>query len=158
MIPNLFSKEKIPKKIPLEMKEVINSFKNFDDLEFMYKTYLFLGKRYKPKRGYFFYNLPRIFRKDLNYLWNQKEKHLFCHQFNFLYRVLLVKSGRFKDENIKLKLTNTWFLMIHQYLNINIQDRLINVDIWAYYFGIPFGKYAHGFKAGSIFPKKSKRV
>jgi hypothetical protein len=61
---------------------------------------------------------------------------------------MLVKSGLFMDDDIDLRLTNSWYVMIHQYLEIKIsKNKRITLDPWNYRFGIDYGKYGHGFSS-----------
>ena len=72
---------------------------------------------------------------------------------NYLLRTRAVKSGLFKDEEINLKLTNSWFLALHQYLEIKISDtKKVTLDPWNYQYGIKYGNYGSGFDSLRITP------
>ncbi|MEI6597138.1 MAG: hypothetical protein WCL13_02910, partial [bacterium] len=64
---------------------------------------------------------------------------------NYVMKTLLIKSDFFKDGDIRLKWTKIWYFSPHQYLQVNIDNKWINIDIWAYAYGIKFGDNAHGF-------------
>tara|TARA_Y100000310_G_scaffold148238_1_gene147486 strand:- start:727 stop:1170 length:444 start_codon:yes stop_codon:yes gene_type:complete len=146
MIPNLFSKLRIPKKLPKGMQKAVEKLrksKNKEDC--LRKAYNILTKKY---RGYHFRTYIRFFElfiTDANKLWN-KSGFLHCTNMNYLMRILLVKSGFFKENDITPKLTLIWYKSIHQYLNIKInRNKSINVDPWGKVYGIKFGDFAHGF-------------
>ena len=66
---------------------------------------------------------------------------------------MCIKSGLFREEDIQLKLSTNWYIMIHQYLRIRINEKkYINVDLFAYSFGLKFGDYIHGLHAGTLTP------
>ncbi len=59
----------------------------------------------------------------------------------------------FEEKDIKSKLTNSWYIAPHQYLEINISGKKkIILDPWNYQFGIDYGKYGSGFDSLKINP------
>lgn len=75
-----------------------------------------------------------------------KKGFLHCTKLNYLIRILLIKGGLFKEEDIELRWTSTWLIFPHQYLKVKInKNKFINVDLWGKAYGIPFGSYARGF-------------
>lgn len=146
MIPNLFSKEKIPDSIPEEMQKVVDELKNQKNKEeCLRKAFDILSKKYKGRRYYTITGFFKLFELDLNKIW-KKKSYLHCTTMNYLLRTLLVKSGFFEDKDIKLKLTSIRFISLHQYLNIKInENKSIDADLWAKTHGIELGDYAHGF-------------
>ena len=144
MIPNLFSKANIPVKLPKSMQAVIEQLKKSRNREeCLKKAYDILTKKFKGCRWYTsFFDL---FVKNVFRLW-KKNGHLHCHNLNYLLRILLVKSGFFKDEEIKLKLTFIRPTSLHQYLNIRINaHKSINADPWGKVYGTKFGDYTKSF-------------
>ena len=72
------------------------------------------------------------------------ELNTHCTNLNYVLRVLLLKSGKFSEEDIKLKYT--WInLSPHQYLKVNVGGRWVNADPWAGTKGMELDKYARGF-------------
>ena len=155
MIPNLFSKEPVPEKIPESMEDKIKEFAKSKDKEiFLKKSFYHVVSKSRPRRGFTILRCNEAFKTDIIYLW-EKKGYIPCTSLNYLVRVMLVKSGLFREEDIELKLTNTWYIMIHQYLRVRINEKkYINVDPFGYSFGIRFGDYAHGFHAGTLTPVK----
>ncbi len=146
MIPNLFIKKEIPQDIPEEMQKIIEELKKINNKEkILYKAYDILVNKYQGQRWGTFLKLPLLFITDIYNLW-QRDGFLHCTAMNYLLRILLIKTGRFRDEEIELKLTLVWYISIHQYIRVKIsEDKFINVDIWGANYGINFGDYAHGF-------------
>lgn len=152
MIKNLYKKEPLPEKIPQGMEEKIKEYsKSGDKRKFLDKSFDYLTKRYKVSRLRFLASWLSLNQTDVNTLWNKKG-FIYCTQLNYLMRVMLVRSGLFTDNDIELKKSNTWYLFPHQYLKIRLSKKdSINVDPWAFYFGVKYEHFAHGFHAGRIF-------
>ena len=143
MIPNLFTKQRIPSKIPEILENKISDiFINSKDKErFLKNAFFYIVWNRWWNRYNLIYKFSRLFRKDILEITNSKW-YLHCTTMNFLLRIMAVKSGLFKDEDIILKLTNSWYIFPHQYLKIRISDKKrINLDPWSYQFGINYGKY-----------------
>jgi len=68
-----------------------------------------------------------------------------CTNINRILKSLLIGSGLFREEDIRIKWTLIWYVSPHQHVQVRIGDRWINVDIWAHAYGIEFGDYTHGF-------------
>lgn len=146
MIPNFFSKKELPDKLPLELDRIIGSLRKSRSKEACLKSaYDILTKKYYGSRIMTYTRFFDLFSWNDDKLW-KKSGFLHCTNINYLMRILLVKSGFFKDDDIKLKLTLLWYISPHQYLNIRINGKKsINVDVWGKRYGIKFGEYAHGF-------------
>jgi len=155
MIPNLFRKEPIPNTIPKEMESIIQKYSQSKNKEiFLRKSYEYLTKKYNIKRLYVIIKFPELFKQRVESLWNRKG-YIHCISLNYLLRIMLIRSGLFSEHDIELKISNTWFIALHQYLRVKInQKKYVNVDPWTHTFGIEFGDYGHGFHSGSIFPKR----
>ncbi len=146
MIPNFFSKKEMPKNIPEAMEKIVKELKKSASKQAcLRKAYELLAKKYYGDRLMTYTHLFELFNADPVVLWD-KRGYLHCTHINYLLRILLVKSGCFKDEDIKLKWTVIWYLSPHQYLEIRLNDqKTVNVDVWGIKYGIKFGDYAHGF-------------
>jgi hypothetical protein len=145
MVFDLFFKTKLPEELPEELEKVIKDLKKSKDKQdCLKKAYNILAFRYS---AYFFstyFYLHELFYKNINKLFG-KQKRMICTNFNYLMRILLVKSGFFSDKDIKIKWTQIWFVSPHQYLNVKINEKkTLNIDTWAKTFDIEFGDYAHG--------------
>ena len=146
-IPNLFKKEKISKKMPEELEKEIKKLKKTKTkLACLKKAYHFMANTFGKycKEYYYLIKLPRLAKKDVNNLWafkHSKNPFLHCTQHNFLLRVLLIKSKKFKEKDVGLVNIVQWPLSIHQYLVVKIDKKWIDVDVWYAKLGVPFDKH-----------------
>jgi len=140
IIPYLgFNSPIVPQNIPQDFLKVIADFnkKSKTDKEYLYNAYSYITERYHEAR------LKTIIN------WNYSFKNVFSHKsgyipwniHNFLLKVMLVKSGRFKEEDVKTQIVFFNFF-IHQYLKVKLDNQWIKVDPNSQYMGIPFGKVA----------------
>jgi len=156
MIPNLFSKLRIPGKIPKGMLRFIDKNKHLDKRKFLEKAFLLVAKRYKPARHMTFFKILDLWITDVDRLWHLKG-HMHCQQLNYLIRILLVRSGKFRDSDIKFYLTNTYYLTLHQYMSVNVRGKKIFVDPWYYRYGLDFGDHGHGYHVGGLFAPDDRK-
>ncbi|MEF3692177.1 MAG: hypothetical protein V3574_03955 [Candidatus Moraniibacteriota bacterium] len=127
------------------MRVVEDLKKSSNKEECLKRVYDLLSDKYQGVRVKTYLKFPTVFKKDVNFFWNQGG-FLHCTNMNYLARVFLVGSGFFREEDVILRWTLIWYISPHQYLRIKIaKDKFINVDIWAKDFGIKFGDYARGF-------------
>ncbi len=141
VIPHLgFFKTPLPKELPPSMDYAINKIKSeanspYNFLELSYET---LGNKYRSERFNTFLRFSYLF-KDLNEIW-EMQGYIPCTQSSFLMRIFLVHSGQFSDEDIKIK--HTFFnFNIHQYLQVKISNKWIDVDVGEKQRGMPIGKH-----------------
>ncbi|HBP01429.1 MAG: hypothetical protein UY41_C0009G0016 [Candidatus Moranbacteria bacterium GW2011_GWE1_49_15] len=104
-----------------------------------------MTRKYRGYRVKTYTRFFEIFKKDIGYFWG-REGFLHCTNMNFIMRVLLVKSGFFAEEDLKLKWTQIWYVSPHQFLQVKVDGKWIDVDIWANVYGVGFGKHAKGFR------------
>lgn len=144
MIPNLFWKSDLPKKVPTILQKTINKLKKSKNKEDCLKdAYKIITKKYWGCNT--FHNFSDLFITDIKKLWKKKSP-LHCTNLNYLLRVLLIKSEIFSKDDIEQKLTYVYYFWPHQYLRIKINNKkYINVDLWGKSHGIKFGNYAHRF-------------
>lgn len=156
MIPNLFKKSRIPDDVPMQFEKTIRNFsESANQNEFLKKSFFFIVKRWGGNRMSLFLNFSRLFETDIAKILNTKG-YLHCTTMNYLLRVMAVKSGMFADDDIQLKLTNTWYVFPHQYLVIKLKDRKqITLDPWNFQFGIKYGDYGSGFDSVKLKSKIS---
>lgn len=131
MIPNLFSKQKIPDKIPKEMQKIVRNLKKCktkkECLQMAYDAVLknHKGSKYGVEK-YF----PVLFVRNINLLWRIRKMH--CTSLSFLIRVLLIKSKHFKEKDIKLKtIFPSGTLCPHSFIRVNTGGRWVDADPWA---------------------------
>jgi len=137
---------KIPDKLPKEMEALIKELKKSKTKKAcIKKAYSSLLKKYRGYRFYTYIRFFDLFVLDINKIW-AKKGFVHCAVLNYLMRILLIKSGLFDEDDIKLKWTLVWYISLHQYLKIRVgQNEFINIDLWGKAYGISFGDYAHGF-------------
>jgi len=146
MIPNFFTKYPIPRKIPQSMQKAIETLKKCKNKkECLTKAYVIVTNRYHGHRLTTYTRGYRLFYTNIDWLWKNKG-FLHCNHMNFILRILLVKSGHFKESEIQLKWTVVWYVTPHQYLRIKMNDGFIYIDPWGFDHDVPFGCYAFGFK------------
>ena len=145
MIPILLFKSKMPDKIPESMQKEVDKLKKCKSkMDCLKKAYNIITTRYHGSTPQLILNYYDFLTTDVDKLW-KRQGYLHCHYQNYLLRVLLVKSGFFKDEDILLKFTVTYGLSPHAYLKINAGDKFVFADPWFHYRGLPLGDHARGF-------------
>ena len=142
---DLFSKTPIPDALPKEMQKIINEIKkSLDKAECLKKVYEILISKYRGYHTKTYLKLFDVFKHDIGLLWN-KNGFLHCTNINYVMRTLLIKSDFFTEDDIRLKWTQIWYISPHQYIQVKIDDRWVDIDIWAYAYGIKFGDHYQGF-------------
>jgi len=136
----IITPRKIPEKIPKDMKIAIKRInkKNLNNLQFLKKAFELVNKRYSSiPRGFITYPL-RIFDKNLGSIW-RKTGFQPCDNQSYVLKVMLIKSKRFKENDIKI-IFNTYFIFWpHQYLKIKAGNKWYDVDLWGIDRKIKFG-------------------
>ena len=134
------------------MNESITFISNqSNQMEALQVAYNIVTKKYQSYRILTFIRLDCLFIRDVRLLWN-KRGFLHCHYMNYVFRLLLVKSGWFSNSNIQTHWTQIWLFSPHQYLTAQLKNgRKIEIDPWGRAYGIPLGSHAHGFSGGTIF-------
>lgn len=111
--------------------------------ECLRRAFDILSEKYHGSRLLTYLRLWELRPTPPEYLW-ARSGFLHCTHINALLRLLLLGSRKFRDDDIRTR----WTLIIlspHQYSQVRIGDRWINVDVWAHRFGIPLGEHAHWF-------------
>lgn len=143
---DLFSKTALPSTGPDDMRQIVNELRKTSGQEDCLKmAYAIMTGKYRGYRVKTYINLFEIFKKDLGYFWSRKG-FLHCTNMNFVMRFLLVNSGFFEEGDLKLRWTLIWYISPHQYLQVKIGKKWIDVDIWANAYGIDLGSHAKGFR------------
>jgi len=139
-----FIKKQDTEKIPAEIEKFVEDLKKSESkLDCLKRTYNFLVKTY---RGSLRNNIVSFFDLFLNKNKVWQKKWLSCIPLNYLMQKILIESGFFGPEEIKLKWTLFCYFSPHQYLEIKAEEeKTVNIDLWAASRGIKFGDYAHGF-------------
>lgn len=86
-----------------------------------------------------------LFSMDIASLWRRNGPQ-YCTNMNYLLEILLVKSGWFTKEDIRLHWTILRLFSPHQYVSVQVRpNNWVAIDIWGSAHGISFGDHAHGF-------------
>jgi|SRR5581483_6559750 len=138
----------IPQNLPAALEAAIVQLKESkDQTDCLQKAYQLLTTKYHGRRVKTYLRIFDLFFADINELW-ERNGFLHCTNMNYLLRVLLVKSGFFKDEDITARWTLIWYMSPHQYLVVRLATgKNISVDMWSKSYGIALGNYAHGFNS-----------
>jgi hypothetical protein len=132
-------------ELPEDMKkQVLILRKSKTKEECLKLAYDILTKKYQGKRFLTYFFIHRLFEKNIENIW-KRNGFLHCTTMNYLLKTLLINSNFFKEKDIKFKWTLVWLISPHQYSQVNLGDKKINVDIWGANHGIKFGDYARGF-------------
>ena len=141
----LFGKTPLPSNLSKEIQDVLLALDTIKDKEsYLKAAYKVITEKYQGGRIKTVSRLFDLFSNSLQSVWN-RTGFLHCTNQNYLLSLLLVKSGRFKEEDIKPKWTLMWMVSPHQYLEVNVGNKIVTVDPWAKTYGIPFGEPAKGF-------------
>jgi len=128
----------------MELDEAIKKLKKAKNKkECLNMAYDIVSKKYHGERIKTYIRIWELSYFNIKKLWLRKG-FLHCTNINKVMKYLLVKSGHFKNSEIKKK----WTIIVispHQYLQINLDGQKVNVDVWGKKLGIKFGKYAHGY-------------
>ena len=145
LIPHLnFGEDKMPESIPDSMKKKINELRSqaSNKNDFLKQAYEYIGNRYRSERlntimkfSYLFYSVDQI--------WSMSG-YIPCTQSSYLMRIFLVESGYFKNSEIRKQFVFT-NLILHQYLEVNIDGKWVPVDVGEKQRGLPIGKYLKRF-------------
>ena len=153
MIPGLHKKLPIPKTVPKELQLKIKQYsKNKNKEEFLKKCFDYVTKNFGGHRINLFLKFSRLYQNDINKIIKTKG-YMHCTTMNYLIRIMAIKSKLFTEKDIKIKLTNTWFIATHQYLEIKLsKNKKITLDPWNYQFGINYGDIGKGFDSFKLKP------
>lgn len=138
IVPNLgFRKSSLPNQLPTDFESDIQRLNTeaTDDFDFLTKSFEYVTERYHGSRVRTLGNFWVAFENPIGHA----PGFLPCTSFNYILRTMLVKSGRFKEEDIHLKVIPL-NIFIHQYLRVRIGEKWIDVDPWSAFKGLSIGK------------------
>ncbi len=129
---NLGWKSKIKGRLPKKVNEDMHRFgkegKTKEDV--LDKVINYELKRFYSKYYQYANEFVLFFRNNVRHLW-EKKGFLHCHQQNLILRYLLLETGRFTEQDIKIRET-VCYIGLHQYLQIRVEEKKwINVDPFA---------------------------
>ena len=158
MILQMFFNFGFPQEIPKDMEKVINHVKKFKSkrqaIEYVWK---YIGEKYHPYCGFTTYTrFYELLSTDMTTLWDSERTH--CTKLNYLIRIILIKSGHFKESDFKINWTLVWWFSPHQFMKIKLsKNNYIIVDGWGYSHRIRLNEYARGFNTSAGFFKDLKK-
>lgn len=118
----------------------INTTAN-SDLDFLKKAYDVVNTKFSSETRYYLRVLPtKFFERDLQEIWEGTSDRP-CNVQNYMLKTMLINSGRFKKEDIKL-VDSLCKTTPHQYLKVKVDGIWIDVDPWGADHGIKFGEHA----------------
>ena len=136
------------KELPASLEKIISNIvrdaKDQDDC--LRKCFLAVIDRQQGGRIGLITHLRSVCSHDLVLAWKKKYHH--CTVANYLLTTMLLETKFFKEEDVKKRWTTTLFFIPHQYLQVRTGKSWLNVDPWAYRFGIELGDYNHGSHIG----------
>lgn len=134
-----FGKTKIPKEIPDDLSDTIKDLNknSTSDLDYLQNAYKYVTSKYYGSR---FQTITKFWYAYKN-VFNYKSGFLPCNGQNYLLSIILIKSGRFDAKDIKTRTVPLNFI-IHQYLEVRVDDNWVNVDPWSKSLGKSFGQRA----------------
>lgn len=151
VIPYLgFSTQPLPKRIPQAMAVAIKRLsKRYTSREAYFKgVFNYLISHHHSEYGGIIKDFPLLFQ-PVETIWKKKMIH--CTSFVLLLRIFLVRSGKFSDDDIRIRHTFVNF-SIHQYVQLLLRGKWVDVDVWGHFVGVPIGKHTSG-----IFLRHSKK-
>lgn len=147
-VPNLGFKRKIVEVLPdsviADISKIVDSSNNKKDVLSSLVDYQL--SFFYSRMGFVIPKFWLLFESSFNKLWSKKG-FLHCHQQNFVMRTLLLNTGLFSEEDIKLVLGSCYF-NIHQYLLVNVgsvNKEWVFVDCFAISMGYPLGDHLNVF-------------
>ncbi len=141
VIPHLgFKDEKMPERIPQSMIDKINQLKSQSKSqeEFLKLSYDYLGSKFITGRFNTILKFNYLF-KSIEQSWGI-EGFMPCTISNYILKIFLIKSGWFKEKDIKRRHVFLNFIL-HQYLQVKVNDKWLDVDVGEKQRDMPIGKY-----------------
>jgi hypothetical protein len=132
-----FFKTPVPEDIPLVLQKRINDWNRdaIDDRQFLTFVYEYITQTYTGSRIKTITHFWTAFQDPLQ----ARTGFLPCTAQNFLLRTILIKSNRFTESDIQVKVIPLNFF-IHQYLRVRIGSEVIDVDPWSHFLGVKLGE------------------
>jgi hypothetical protein len=138
IVPHLgFRRRPLPDTLPQDFEAMLHklSIESSNNRDFLAKSYDYVTSHYKGSRIRTLANFWVAFQEPVNH----PPGFLPCTSQNHLLRLMLVKSKRFQESDIEVKVIPL-NLFIHQYLRVHVDGEWIDVDPWSAFRGIPLGK------------------
>ena len=146
----LLGKTALPEEICEEINTILRGLEPVTDKEeYLRRAYDIISSRFEGGRIKTISRLFDLWATGVEDLWN-RSGFMHCTNQNYLLTVLLIKSGLFTADDIRIRWTTIWLFSPHQYLEITVgENKTVEVDCWARHYGVPFGSYATGFNTST---------
>lgn len=146
----VLGKSALPPRLDDEINKITTELRDLETKEqVLQRVYSIITTRYRGGRFHTLLKIFDLFSSSAQDLWN-RTGFMHCTNQNFLMTLLLVKSGKFQESDIKRRWTLYLGLTPHQYLDIKIEKGWVKVDAWSSAYGIDIGDYAHWFHIGKL--------
>ena len=129
LYPNYFKKSKIEdydniKKLAskLKNKNKIETLKNVSN--YMNETYFSYERVFQIKSILTLFNIGDFDTKNIL----NKKQFLWCHNQNRLFKSILVNTDLFNEKEIKIEKRYFKSFFIHQWLSVNVGEKIIKID------------------------------
>lgn len=137
-VPHLgFGEDRVPDTLPEDWNARVVELSEAaaDDADFLKRAYEFVVRKYSGSRLQTITRFWRAFEDPFQ----QPPGFMHCTGQNFILRTLLIKSGRFAETDVQVKVVPLNFF-IHQYLLVRVDGKWIDVDPWSSFLGVPLGE------------------
>lgn len=132
-------------ELPGEMRQAIAELEvqSQGPSDYLQKAFKFVLSRWYAERHKAVTELPKLFRGNLQQIW-QQPGYAHCTTQNFILYTLLVNSRFFKPDDIRIRHVFLNFVP-HQYMKVRVEQGWIDVDPAAVSSGITvYGKHGSG--------------
>ena len=155
-IPRLgFWKERLPRRLPGNLRREVIKLKGNKE-QVLRKAYKIVTSKFYGLRGYTLLYMSKMMWRNPSLVW-RRGGFAQCSTQTYFLRLFLVKSGKFKDEDIEVY-HHPLGLNIHQILRVKVGKKKVFLDPWAKKLGIPFGRRIDYFFKYSYDPKKYEGI
>jgi hypothetical protein len=146
IVPHLgFADDPVPESMPESMIKKIDELKTGAEnspRRFLELAYEYIGSKYHSERFNTVLKFHYLF-KNIDQAWNAGG-YIPCTLSNYILKIFLVKSGLFKESEIRRRHVFANFVP-HQYLQIKIGGRWMAVDVGERKRGLKIGEHLWGF-------------
>lgn len=124
-------------------KEIAKLKRARNKRECLDKAYKFLSTKYVGHRIETYLYLWRVF-ESLERSW-KRTGFVHCTTMNRFLRKFLLESSHFTKDEIRFRWTLVWSFSPHEYVQVKLDGKWFDVDLWGAHHGIPLGRHAAWF-------------
>jgi hypothetical protein len=132
-----------PTDLPPQYRELIKKWESESQsqMDFLTRAYDFVNTYWTVKKFQTVTQFHKIFRRDLNRIWNDRG-YLHCNTMNYVLFALLANSKFFTANDVRVRHTILNWVQ-HQYLQVKVDGKWMDVDpAGSFPRGIPLGQRA----------------